>query len=144
MTGLRHVGIVVRDLGAALKFYRDILGFREARTMREEGGFLDAILGMTRASVRTVKLQGASGGQIELLSFRAPNVEIGASPGLTRSGPTHIAVTVDDVDALYAKLTGAGFECTTQPLVSPDGGAKVTFCRDPDGTYVELVQVLHS
>ena len=142
MTGLRHVGIVVRDLGAALKFYRDILGFREARTMPEEGEFLDAILGMARASVRTVKLQGASGSQVELLAFQAPNIEIDASPGLTRSGPTHIAVTVDDVDSLYAKLTNAGFECTTAPLVSPDGGAKVTFCRDPDGTYVELVQVL--
>jgi catechol 2,3-dioxygenase-like lactoylglutathione lyase family enzyme len=142
MTALRHVGIVVRNLDAALGFYRDLLGFREVRAMDESGEFLDSILGLSHAKVRTVKLAGTSGGQVELLAFQDPKAQVGPPPPLTRAGPTHIAVTVSDVDGLYARLRQSGVECTTPPRVSPDGGAKVTFCRDPDGTYVELVQVL--
>ena len=143
MTQLRHVGIVVRDLERALRFYRDLLGFREARTMDEGGPFLDAILGLRGARVRTVKLEASAGGaQVELLAFDQPATEIAASPPLHRSGPTHIAVTVDNLERLYERMHRAGVEFTTAPRVSPDGGAKVTFCRDPDGTYVELVELV--
>ena len=31
---------------------------------------------------------------------------------------------------------------TTKPQTSLDGHAKVTFCHDPDGTALELVEVL--
>lgn len=142
MTALRHVGIVVRDLGRSLKFYRDLLGFEELRSVEEEGEFLDAILGLRGAKVRTVKLRGAEGGIVELLAFRSPQMEISNSPPLVRSGPTHIAVTVDNIERLYGSLKEAGIECTTPPRTSPDGGARVTFCRDPDGTFVELVQAI--
>lgn len=140
MTALRHVGIVVSNLDTALGFYRDLLGFQPVRMMDEEGPFLEAILGLPEAKVRTVKLQGEGGGQVELLAFLHPATQ--DPPQLTRRGPTHIAVTVANLTELYGKLLTAGVTCTTAPRVSPDGGAKVTFCRDPDGTYVELVEVL--
>lgn len=143
MTRLRHVGIVVRDLERSLEFYRDLLGLSVVRAMHEEGQFLDAILGMEKAKVRTVKLaEDANGVLIELLAFEAPAPEIGGAPSLVRVGPTHVAFTVDDLDALHARMVAAGTQFTTQPRVSPDGGAKVTFCRDPDGTALELVEVL--
>lgn len=143
MTSLRHVGIVVRDLDRALGFYRDLLGFQEARAMDEHGPFLDAILGLQGARVRTVKLQAPAGGaQVELLAFEQPAIEIAPSPSLYRSGPTHIAVTVEDIDDLYERMHSAGVEFTTVPRASPDGRARVTFCRDPDGTYVELVELV--
>ena len=31
---------------------------------------------------------------------------------------------------------------TPRPNCSPDGLAKVTFCLDPDGTFIELVEML--
>ena len=40
----------------------------------------------------------------------------------------------------YIKQSGIKFNAP--PQLSPDGYAKVTFCFDPDGTPVELVQVL--
>jgi catechol 2,3-dioxygenase-like lactoylglutathione lyase family enzyme len=143
MTRLRHVGIVVRDLERSLAFYRDLLGLSVVRAMDEKGPFLDAILGMNGAKVRTVKLaSSADAAQVELLAFEAPTPEIGAAPSLVRVGPTHIAVTVDGLDGLYRRMRAAGVGFTTEPRVSADGGAKVTFCRDPDGTALELVEVL--
>ena len=142
MSALRHVGIVVSDLQASLRFYCGLLGFREERTMDESGEFLDAILGMKDAKVRTSKLKGSDGALVELLAFSAPKADLGASPHLARRGPTHIAVTVVDLDDVHARMKAAGIVFTTPPRLSPDGKAKVTFCRDPDGTWIELVQVM--
>lgn len=143
MTRVRHVGIVVRDLEKSLLFYRDLLGLTVLRAMDEEGHFLDAILGMEKAKVRTVKLaNSADATQVELLAFENPATEMAGAPSLVRVGPTHVAFTVDNLDQLYRRMTAAGTPFTTEPRVSPDGYAKVTFCRDPDGTALELVEVL--
>ena len=36
------------------------------------------------------------------------------------------------------------FPITLPPQKSPDGLVKVTFCNDPDGTPVELVEIIDS
>lgn len=142
MTSVRHLGIVVADLDRSLAFYRDLLGFRIEKTADEQGAFLDSILGLRRAEARTVKLRGDGETLIELLLFRNPPSDLSPPPPLTRRGPTHLALTVTQLDALHARLTAAGVECTTAPRVSPDGRVKVTFCRDPDGTWLEMVEIL--
>lgn len=139
MTGIRHVGIVVRDMDAALHFYRDLLGLRDAPITAEAGPFLDGLLGMEDARVRTVKLAGRDGpARLELLAFDSPPPQP-ATP-LNAVGPTHVALTVSGLDDLYRTLKDAGVPFNAPPRLSPDGGAKVVFCRDPDGTYVELVE----
>jgi catechol 2,3-dioxygenase-like lactoylglutathione lyase family enzyme len=143
MSRVRHVGIVVRDLDRALAFYRDLLGLEIVREMDESGPFIDAILGISGTKVRTVKLAApGETTQVELLAFAEPQPEIGPAPTLVRVGPTHVAFTVKDIVGLHRRLSAAGTMFTTPPLTSPDGGAKVAFCRDPDGTALELVEVL--
>jgi catechol 2,3-dioxygenase-like lactoylglutathione lyase family enzyme len=140
---VRHVGIVVRDLERSLAFYRGLLGFEIVRAMDEQGPFIDAIVGMPDVKVRTVKLAApGDSAQIELLAFENPAPEIGPAPPLRRVGPTHVALTVADLDGLHRRMAAAGTPFTTAPQTSPDGRAKVTFCRDPDGTALELVEVL--
>ncbi len=57
-------------------------------------------------------------------------------------GFTLIAFTVDDLDREYERLRAAGVAFNARPQTSPDGYAKVTFCRDPEGNLIELVEVL--
>ncbi len=143
MTDIRHVGIVVSNMAVSLNFYRDVIGLRDAPINHENGEFLDALLGMAAAKVSTVKLSGTKGSTLlELLCFETPMAT--ATTPLNAIGPTHVALTVPDLDELYARITAAGFEFNAPPRVSPDGGAKVAFCRDPDGTFLELVEVLSS
>ena len=142
MTAVRHTGIVVGDIERALEFYCGLLDFSVVRRMLEKGPFVSAILGVADAEVETVKLSGEGTGQIELLAFAKPDTTLGVAPSLFRQGPTHVALKVRDIDALYLRMRDKGIEFTTPPRVSPDGGAKVTFCRDPDGTFLELVEVL--
>ncbi|HWY61200.1 MAG TPA: VOC family protein [Rhizomicrobium sp.] len=142
MTSLRHAGIVVSDLDRALYFYCDLLGLTLARRMQESGPFVSSILGMENVEVETAKLAGEDGSQLELLAFIQPVADLAPPPSLIRRGPTHIALTVRNLDSLYARMAAQGVNFTTAPRVSVDGGAKVTFCRDPDGTYLELVEPL--
>ncbi len=142
MIAVRHAGVVVSDLQRALRFYCGTLGFQVVREMDEHGEFIDAILGIKDARLRTVKLQGAGTAQLELLEFREPAAQPADGRPLNRVGPTHVALQVDAIDALHARLAAEGTPFTTAPRLSPDGRARVTFCRDPDGTWLELVELV--
>ena len=61
---------------------------------------------------------------------------------ITQIGCSHIALTVPNLDNLYDKLLEQDVVFNSPPQYSPDGYAKVTFCKDPDGSLVELVEVL--
>jgi catechol 2,3-dioxygenase-like lactoylglutathione lyase family enzyme len=108
--------------------------------MKETGNFISAVLGFAGAEVETVKLSGDGVCQIELLAFTKPISAMGAATELTRLGLTHIALTVTNLDQLYYRMRSQGVEFTSPPCVSDDGAAKVAFCRDPDGTFLELVE----
>lgn len=141
VSALRHAGIVVTDLERSLAFYVDLLGLEVARRMDEHGAYLDTMLALDGARVTTVKLGAPDGGLVELLRFERPAPRAAART-LHDVGPTHVALTVRDLDGLHRRLREAGTEFYSEPVVSPDGRAKVVFCRDPDGTPLELVEEL--
>lgn len=143
MIELRHAGIVVTDLARALHFYCDLLGLTILKSMEEQGAFLDNMLGHQDVRVTTVKLAAGKGSAVlELLHFTFPPTPAGPRRGLFDLGPTHVAFTVEDLDATFERLTRAGVLFKAPPQLSPDGLAKVTFCQDPDGTPIELVEML--
>lgn len=139
---IRHTGIVVTDLGAALSFYRDLLGFREIKRLDESGAYIDNMLSLINARVTTVKLAAPDDSRIELLHYHSHPRKPGPGRESCSIGITHIALTVENLDRAYERLSAAGVRFNAPPQRSPDGYAKVTFCRDPDGTLVELVEVL--
>jgi catechol 2,3-dioxygenase-like lactoylglutathione lyase family enzyme len=136
------VGIVVLDLDRALAFYRDLLGLAVVREMDEGGAYMERVTGLPGVSVRTVKLAAPGGGMVELLRFASHPEPPGAARSAATPGCSHVAFTVADLDATYRRLQAAGVRFHAPPQVSPDGGAKVTYCRDPEGSIVELVEVL--
>jgi glyoxylase I family protein len=140
---LRHAGIVVTDLDRSLHFYRDLLGLRVSRSMEEAGAYLDNMLGLPDVRVTTVKLAAPQGAAlVELLHFQSPPTPPGPPRQVFHRGPSHLAFTVDDLEATYTRLIRAGVPFNAPPQLSPDGLAKVTFCLDPDGTPIELVEIL--
>lgn len=139
MTSVRHTGIVVSDLDAALRFWCHGLGFTEDRRSEESGPVIDGVLGLDAVDVTTVKLVAPGGGMVELLRFRShPDVaEWQGTPCST--GLTHIALTVADIDQVCRRLADLGAE--VRPVVaSPDGRVRLTYCRGPEGLLVELVE----
>ena len=141
MTSVRHMGIVVGNIEISLQFYRDLIGLQDAPVNEETGPFIDGLLDIQDAKIQTVKLAGKnSKTSIELLCFKSPSPA--ASTPLNAIGPTHVALNVSDLDEMYTRLSEAQVPFNTPPRVSPDGRAKVAFCQDPDGTFIELVELL--
>jgi len=138
---IRHTGIVVNDLDASLYFYRDLLGFQVAKQMEESGSYIDNMLALEGVKVTTCKMTSPDGQMIELLQYHShPRKQDPIE--ICSIGITHFAVTVDDLDKQYTRLKNERIFFNAEPQVSPDGYAKVTFCRAPEGTFIELVEVL--
>ena len=143
MKTVRHFGIVVSNLEKSLHFYEDLLGLSAKRDMVEEGEFIDAILGLKNVKVRTVKMKAENGDTlVELLEYASHQGKKRENYEIFDLGASHVAFTVENVEKEYRKLQEQGVVFTCEPQVSPDGKAKVTFCFDPDGVPIELVQEL--
>tara|TARA_R100000008_G_scaffold18646_2_gene9480 strand:+ start:892 stop:1314 length:423 start_codon:yes stop_codon:yes gene_type:complete len=137
---IRHTGIVVSDVDKALHFYNKLLGFKVVKDMWEGGNFIDKILGLSGVNVRTIKMD-AGGSLIELLYFKSHPTGQQLS-SLASLGCTHIALTVDNLENCFNMLKEENTRFVSEPQISPDGNAKVAFCKDPDGTFIELVEEL--
>ena len=139
---IRHAGIVVFDLEASLKFYTEKLGFQVSKKMNESGVFIDKVLGFKGLEVTTVKMILGNGQMIELLDFSTHRKEK-IKKSINNVGLTHLAFTVDNVDVIYNSFISDGIEFISNPRTSPDGFVKVAFCKAPEGTYIELVELLN-
>lgn len=142
----RHTGLVVESMDSALSFYRDKLGLEVMSDNVETGDFIRQVTGVPitmSAEVQTVKLGYNDEHFFELLRYKSITpIHFGILHVLFKFGFNHIAFTVKNVDRYYEMLSASGVKFISQPLISPDGKAKVCFCQDPFGNYVELVEEL--
>ena len=139
---LRHVGIVVQDLSVNKSFWLDGMGFEQVSDMLESGEHIDAIMDAKNVIVQTVKLRDKRGLIIELLKFVAPKPKRSMLASPFRTGITHVAITVDDLNYYYEHLTNFGGKFHCSPQYSPDASVKFIYCRGPENIIIELVQML--
>tara|TARA_R110000824_G_scaffold57329_1_gene156083 strand:+ start:249 stop:677 length:429 start_codon:yes stop_codon:yes gene_type:complete len=139
MINVRHVGIVVSELERSLHFYKNLLGFDIKKDVVEYGKYIDDFLGLNDVVVQTVKMTLNNKDMIELLHYKT-NEKKPEKIEINQIGCTHFAVTVDDIEAIYRRFINEGVDFINPPRLSSDGAAKVAFCKDPDGFYVELVE----
>jgi catechol 2,3-dioxygenase-like lactoylglutathione lyase family enzyme len=55
----------------------------------------------------------------------------------------HIALTVDDLDAVLSAISPFGWKAAGEPQTlasGPNVGKRVVYVRDPDGTIIEFMQ----
>ncbi len=142
---IRHFGIVVKEMAASVHFYTDILGLKIFSDNIEEGIFIDTILGLHNAKVRTVKMGIIENATLlELLEFQSHSDNSDRKPLIYHQGPRHLAIEVESVDSAYDNLIEEGIHFISPPAISPNGKAKVAFCNDPDGNPVEIVEIIKS
>ena len=140
---VRHMGIVVSDMEKSLKFYRDLLGLKVKSLVDEEGEFLDNMLAHENVKNKVAKLYAKNGNAlVELIDSKSYGNK--KDRDFFTIGASHFALTVDDLDETYDYLIKNGVKFTAPPQQSPDGFAKVTFCEDPHGTLIELVEVINT
>jgi len=135
-----HLGICVSDLAGSLRFYRDLLGFRELSRLDVAGTHADRLLGLKRVKLRAVYLE-RDGMRIELLAFASPEPVGAPVPRpINQLGLTHLSLRVSDLPRVVEELRAAGVCVLEATAINPVGSAAV-FVTDPDGTRVELVEM---
>lgn len=138
----RHIGIAVTNMKKSLHFYRDLLGLEIVREMDESGEYIDNMLSINNVNVKTVKMSANNGVTlIELLEFKSHPKE-NQQREIYDIGASHVAFTVENLNEMYEYLLNLGVKFNAPPQTSPDKFVKVTFCKDPDGTPIELVEVI--
>ncbi len=142
MKAVRHAGITVTDREKALHFYQDLLGLKITKDSQEAGDYIDNMSALKGVRVNTIKMAADDGNLIELLVYASHPRQPDPSREICTIGCTHVAFTVENLDKEYKRLTEAGIVFNSPPQLPPDGYAKVAFCKDPDGTLIELVEVL--
>ena len=141
VAGIRHAGIVVSDMSRSLPFYRDLLGMEVWFDMEDASPFLETLTEVPGARLRAVKLRAQDGVSIELLQYLSHPQAVPAEGRACDVGCNHVALQVEDIGALYDRLTAAGIRFHAPPSGVPGGGARIAYCRDPEGVVVELVQL---
>ena len=141
---VRHVGIMVSDMEKSLKFYRDLLGLKVKSLVDEEGEFLNNMLAHENVKNKVAKLYAKNGNAFVELFDSISHTRNKKDRDFFTIGASHLALTVDNLDETYDYLIKNGVKFTAPPQQTPDRFAKVTFCEDPDGTPIELVEVINT
>lgn len=139
MLKIRHTGIYVNNLENMKNFYTQNFGMKVAVHAFEKGNYIDTVLGLKNIRLELYKLKFEDGTTIELIR-REEEKQTEIRGNVYNIGCMHLAITVDNIDQTVKILQESGTKFLSEPMVSDDGKAKVCFCKDPEGNYLELVE----
>lgn len=128
---INHIAIIVPDLDASLSFWRDTLGL--SLTHVEE----------VKSQESIVAFMPTGDSEVELVK---PTTETsGAAKFLAKRGPGlhHIALEVDNLDEMLARLKEKGVRLINETPVTAAGGNRAAFIHpeSANGVLVELYEV---
>jgi methylmalonyl-CoA epimerase len=131
---LDHIGIAVKDLGAALAFYRDALGLE--------------IEPPEDVAAQRVRAHFVPVGEPKLELLEATSADSAIAKYIDKRGPGlhHITLRVDDIHAVLARLKAKGVRLVDEVARPGAEGALVAFIHPSaaHGVLVELKQDMSS
>lgn len=148
-----HINMNCTDLEKSTAFY-ELVGFREVNPLRDDAERqrtfgeigLGPILRVPEDSEARARLMMLGDDhratRLDLVQWTKPATE-GRMPGnLTAVGIHRLCLRVRDAAEMHRRLTAAGYEAFSPPILIDMGGTRqyVFCCADPDGLAVEFMQ----
>lgn len=140
--GVNHLAVSVPDLGKAIRFYCDLLGFEkvEQASWKADSAMSESaakLMGIAGTAADAAHLRG-SNMLIEIFQFKECNAKVqDPDRPVIDHGITHICLAVQDLDKEFARLRAAGMRFDGVPTkVAP--GVRTVYGRDPFGNVIEL------
>jgi catechol 2,3-dioxygenase-like lactoylglutathione lyase family enzyme len=141
-----HININVKDFDRSLEFYKN-LGFKVVLNIGEgPNAANDKGLGIPDSVGRAALLSlgdDPRATRIDLIEWKKPKTEGAPYPHLYHTGAARIALFTKGLDEEYQRLKAQGVEFVSEPVVMRfRNGAGSKFCcfKDPDGTFLELIE----
>ncbi|MGE5702000.1 MAG: VOC family protein [Clostridia bacterium] len=119
-----HVGIMVKDMDASIRFYEEIVGLELKGRMTHTNGVIElAFLGFNQSDET----------ELELIQ--------GYNDQLPAEGKVHhFAVTVDDIEEEFKRIQSLGATLIDQEITTLPNGYRYFFLYGPEGEWVEFFQ----
>jgi catechol 2,3-dioxygenase-like lactoylglutathione lyase family enzyme len=137
------LGIVTGQGDAMFAFYRDTIGLEpEFSVPLPDGGVMHRLL----CGASIFKIMCPANKPTVGITSTAPDVPVETIPGLmdicdTVRGYRFVTIWVDDLDEAFARCEQANAPVVYPPLESRPG-VRVVVVEDPDGNWVEFVQMV--
>ena len=129
-TRVDHIGIAVRDIETAKKFYEDVLGM--------------TVNGVEEVAEQKVKVCFIPCGdsELELLESTAPDWPIAKFIEARGEGMQHVAIRVDNIEQAIADLLAKGVRMIDSTPRYGAGGARIAFLhpKSTGGILLELTE----
>jgi predicted enzyme related to lactoylglutathione lyase len=131
-----HSSLAVRDLDAALLFYREVLGFAVLFEERGMSRQIEGMTGLEGVSCDLAQLRSpVSAHVLELIAFHGvPAARAGWAP--TAPGASHVAFSVERLESALGAVRRAGG--TVLGTVTTFESGPAAYCREPSGSFLEL------
>jgi glyoxylase I family protein len=121
------IGIITKNVGPMLKFYRDTLGLTQDGEMDLGGGGRITPLKCGSTIIKLV----APG--------KAPPAEAPSGGVMGATGYRYWTITVSNIEEATNECAKAGFSIPV-PVNEFQPGVRMSMIEDPDGNWIELVQ----
>lgn len=139
-----HFNINCSNLKKSVEFYQKlgfqvILDFGEGMESKE----MAEAFGMEVADIKGVHLRigdDSSSTRIDLLEFKNPPPTGKPYPHLYHTGIARMCLKTTNIDQDYQDLKAKGIEFMSEPKLLPGTTVKIVCFKDPDGTFVELLE----
>jgi methylmalonyl-CoA/ethylmalonyl-CoA epimerase len=129
--GLDHVGVAVKNLGEAVRVYRDVLGLK-----------FEGVHVLTERKIRVAFFSTGNETRIELLEPLGSDSTVAKFLETRGEGIQHVAVKVDDIDAALAEMKRKGATLIDDKPQMGAEGNKVAFIhpKSTKGVLLELCE----
>ncbi|MCI0520177.1 MAG: methylmalonyl-CoA epimerase [Chloroflexi bacterium] len=131
ITRIDHIAILVDDMEATLRFWRDALGMEMSH------------LQDVPAEMAQIAFLPSGGSEIELV--RPTTDDSGLARYLEKRGPGmhHICLEVDDIEGMVAQLKAKGVQLINEEPRQGAGGKRYAFVhpKSANGVMVELYEI---
>jgi len=137
-----NIGIVVKDLDAAIQFFTELGLILEGR-MPIEGEWAGRVTGVRGQRVEIAMLRTPDGhGRVELSRFDAPAIASDHRTAPVNSlGYLRVMFTVEDLDDTLARLSKLGATLVDE-VVNYEDIYRLCYIRGPEGILIGLAQQL--
>lgn len=144
---LDHVGVAVRDLGASIDFYSQLLGEKiidRADWRGRSADYIAEIMGREHG----LELEAAyfkiphTNTLLELLQWRGIDQHV-AEVDPTAIGATHFALYVDSLEMAIKGPLGSALSGPPQDIpYGPCEGGRAAYLKEPNGANLQLMQLV--
>ncbi len=133
-----HFSLAVSEIDSSIRFYCDVLGYELLFIERDMAKEIRSMTGLEQVSCHLAQMQHQQGGsRLELIEFL--NHDLPALPLPLPAGAGHLAFEVENLDSALEEVRGVGANAIGNVTVFPEG--RSTYCREPGGSFFELLEM---